>query len=287
MDFNAAELVPLLAKYATPALGAFVVFLIGRAIAKRLGRTTENVLNKRPDAEATLSRFAGSVVKFLILAFTIIAAMTLLGIDMSAFTAMIAGLGAAMGFVFQGSLSNIAAGVMLMLFKPYKIGDEIETGGVTGKVTEIGLTATRMNSADNREFIVSNGDVWGGTIVNNSSLGERRLDRQFNITYDTDIDRAIEVLTQTATAHPLVLSDPAPWAKVVELGESTVIIELRAWCKATDYKALAVSISQPVKEAFVKAGFEKAYPREIKLSQHVPHSKGRDRLARLKSLRTS
>ncbi len=287
MNFNAQEIIPLIVKYALPVLGALIVFLIGRAIARKLGRTTEKAMNKRPDSEPTLSRFAGSVVKFLILAFTIIAALTVMGIDTSSFSAMVLGLGAAMGFILQGSLSNVAAGVMLMLFRPFKIDDEIEAGGVAGKVTEIGLTATRMKSTDNREFIVSNGDVWGGTIVNNSSLENRRLDRQFNVTYDTDIDKAIKVLTTTASEHPLVLSEPAPWAKVVELGESTVIIELRAWCKAPDYRALGASISQPVKAAFVKAGFEKAYPREIKLSQHVKNSKGRNRLARLKSLRNS
>ncbi len=287
MDFNAEELVPLVARYVLPVIGAILVFLIGRVLARRLGGVTENTMNKRPDAEPTLSRFAGSVVKFLILAFTIIAALTVMGIDTSSFSAMVLGLGAAMGFILQGSLSNVAAGVMLMLFRPFKIGDEIEAGGVSGKVTEIGLTATRMKSTDSREFIVSNGDVWGGTIVNNSSLETRRLDRQFNITYDTDIDKAIDVLTSVASQHPLVLSEPAPWAKVVNLGESTVVVELRAWCKASDYRALGASISQPVKEAFVKAGFEKAYPREIKLSQHVKNSKARDRLARLKSLRNS
>lgn len=287
MNLDLAEIVPLIAKYAIPVLGALVVFWIGRMIANRLGRVTENAMNKRPESEPTLSRFAGSVVKFLILIFTIIAALTVIGIDTSSFSAIVLGLGAAMGFILQGSLSNVAAGVMLMLFRPFKIGDEIEAGGVAGKVTEIGLTATRMKSTDSREFIVSNGDVWGGTIVNNSSLGERRFDRQYNFTYETDMDQAIEVLKQTAAEHPLVLAEPAPWAKVVELGESTVLIELRAWCKASDYRALSASISQPMKEAFVKAGFEKAYPREIKLSQHVKNSKGRNRLARLKSLRNS
>jgi len=287
MNFNAAEIVPLVAKYAIPVLGAFVVFIIGRAIAKRLGRATENLMNKRPDSEATLSRFAGSVVKFLILVFTIIASLTVIGIDTSSFSAIVLGLGAAMGFILQGSLSNVAAGVMLMLFRPFKIGDEIEAGGVAGKVTDISLTATRLTSADNREFIVSNGNVWGDTIVNNTSMSERRLDMQFSISYDADIDTAIAALTQTASAHPLVLASPEPWAKVVNLNESSVDLELRAWCKASDYKALKVSISQPVKAALDKAKIEIPYPREIKISKHVKNSKGRDRLARLKSLKNS
>ena len=287
MGFSLEGIIPLALKYGPLLLGAIVVFLIGRMIARKLGRTTENVLNKRPDAEPTLSRFAGSVVKFLILLVTIIGALTVLGIDTTSLSAMVLGFGAAMGFVLQGSLSNIAAGVMLLLFRPFNVGDEVEVGGAAGKVTEIGITATRLTTVDNREVIVANGAVWGGTIVNNSSLGDRRLDMVFGIDYATDIDLAIKTLTETAAAHPLVKDDPAPWAKVVKLNESTVDIELRAWCKASDYKALKVSISQPVKAAFGKAGIRVPYPREIKIQQHVPKSKGRERLARLKSLRNS
>lgn len=287
MDFSIEGILPLVMKCGPLLLGAIVVFFIGRMIARRLGRSTENILNKRPDPEPTLSRFAGSVVKFLILLFTIIAALTVLGVDTSSFSAMVLGFGAAMGFVLQGSLSNIAAGVMLMLFRPYKIGDEIEAGGVAGKVTDIGITATRMKTTDNREIIVSNGAVWGGTIVNNSSLGERRLDMVFGIDYSADIDTAISALTVTAAAHPMVLDKPAPWAKVVNLNESSVDLELRAWCKAGDYRALKASISQPVKSALDKAGIGIPYPHEIKISQHVKNSKARDRLARLKSLRNS
>jgi len=287
MDFNVAEVLPLVAKYAVPVLGALIVFWIGRMIAKRLGKSTESMMNKRPDAEQTLSRFVGNLVKFLILVFTIIAALTVIGIDTSSFSAIVLGFGAAMGFILQGSLSNVAAGVMLMLFRPIKIGDDVEVGGVAGTVTEIGITATRLKSVDSREFIVSNGDVWGGTIVNNSSLGERRLDMVFGIDYSADINKAITALTSAASAHPVVLDKPEPWAKVVNLNESSIDLELRAWCKASDYKALKVSISQPAKAALDKAGIGIPYPHEIKIKQHVKKSKARDRLARLQSLRNS
>ncbi len=287
MNFDVSQLGPLAVKYGLPILGALVVLWIGRMIARKLGGAVEKLLNKSPSSDPALSRFLGSLVRFAILAFTIIAALTVVGVDTSAFSAIVLGLGAAMAFILQGSLSNVAAGVMLMLFRPFKIGDEIEAGGVAGKVTEIGLTATRMKSVDNRELIVSNGDVWGGTIVNNSSLGDRRLDMVFKIGYDADIDKAIATLTSAASAHPLVLDNPKPWAKVVNLNESSVDLELRAWCKSSDYKALKVSISQPVKAALDNAGIGIPYPREIKISKHVKKSKGRDRLARLKSLRNS
>lgn len=287
MNLDLTQLVPMAAKYGLPIIGALIIFWIGRKIAKIASNGAEKFFNRAPNSDPTLSRFFASLIRFAILAFTIMAALTFIGVDTSSFTAAIMGLGAAMAFILQGSLSNVAAGVMLMLFRPFKIGDEIETGGVAGKVTDIGLTATRMTSTDNRELIVSNGEIWGGTIRNNSSLGERRLDMVFGIDYKTDIDKAIKVLTDTAAAHPLVKNDPAPWAKVVNLNESSIDLELRAWCNASDYKALKVSISQPVKAAFDKAKIGIPYPHEIKIQQSVKSSKGRDRLARLKSLKTS
>jgi len=278
---------PKIVEYGWPILLALVIVWLGSKIARVIGRKAETLFNKSPNSDPSLSRFFGSLIRYAILAAVIMGALGIVGVDTSSFAAIIVGMGAAMAFVLQGSLSNIAAGGMLMLFRPFKIGDEIEAGGAAGKVSEIGLTATRFTTTDNKEIIISNGKIWGGTIRNNSSLGDRRLDMQFGISYDQDIDQAISVLTNTAASHPLVLSEPAPWAKVVNLNESSVDIELRAWCKASDYKALKVSISRPVKEAFNKASIEIPYPRETKISKHVKNSKGRDRLARLKSLRNS
>ena len=174
---------------------------------------------------------------------------------------------------------------MLILFRPFKIGDEIDTGGVTGVVTGIELTATRLKTSDNIEIIVANGDIWGGTIKNRTSMGARRLDRDFGISYDADIDTAIAAITSAAAAHPRVHSDPAPWAKVVNLGDSSVDIQLRAWCDAADYKALSTEISQPVKKALDAAGIGIPYPHEVKIKQHVKKSKGRDSLAKFKALK--
>lgn len=285
MNFDIAEILPLMAKYALPILGALVVFWIGGKIAKRLGKSTESFLNKSPNSDPTLSRFVGSLVKFAILLVAIIGALTVLGIDTTSLSAVILGLGAAMGFILQGSLSNVASGVMLMLFRPLKIGDDVVVAGISGKVTEIGMTATRLKTTDNREIIVSNSEVWGNSIVNNSSLGERRLDMIFGIDYGADIDKAIVALKSAAAEHPLVMASPEPWAKVVNLNDSSVDLELRAWCKASDYRALKVSISQPVKQALDKAGIGIPYPHEVKIKQHVKTSKARDRMARLKSLR--
>jgi len=283
MDFN--TLLPKLMAYAVPALFALIILWIGFAIARKIATKSETAFNKAPNADPSLSRFFASLVKFIIMLVVAMAALSVLGVDTTSIFGVIAASGAALAFVLQGSLGNIAAGVMLILFKPYKIGDEVEIGGARGKVEDIAMTATRLSTADRVEIIVANGKAFSGVIKNYSSMGARRLDRNFGISYDADIDTAIEAITSAAAANPRVHSDPAPWAKVVNLGDSSVDIQLRAWCDAGDYKAFSTEISQPVKEALDAAGIGIPYPHEIKIKQHVKKSKGRDSLAKFKALK--
>ena len=283
MDFN--TILPKIMAYAGPALLALIILWIGFAIARKISAKSEAAFNKAPNADPGLSRFFASLIKFLIMLVVAMAALTVLGVDTTSIFGVIAASGAALAFVLQGSLSNIAAGVMLILFKPYKIGDEVEIGGARGKVEELTMTATRLSTTDRVEIIVANGKAFSGVIKNYTSMGARRLDRNFGISYDADIDAAIEAITSAAAANPRVHSDPAPWAKVVNLGDSSVDIQLRAWCDAGDYKALSTEISQPVKEALDAAGIGIPYPHEIKIKQHVKKSKGRDSLAKFKALK--
>ncbi len=260
-----ANVLSTVTTYALPVLLALVVFWIGRIVARKVSVNVARGLNKSPQSDPSLSRFFSSIVKYLILIAVIIAALTILGINTSSITGMVLGLGAAMAFILQDSLSNLAAGVMMMIFRPFKIGDDVEVGGESGKVTSIELTATRLKTTDNTEIIIANGKIWGGVVKNYSSLGQRRLDIDFGISYDADIDTAISAITKAAAQHPLVLNEPAPWAKVVYLNESSVDLQLRAWCQASDYKALKVSISQPIKTALDKANIGIPYPHEIKI----------------------
>ena len=277
--------VSLALPYILPAIGALIVLFFGLRIARAIASRAETGFNKVPNSDPSLSRFFASLVRYLLFVVVIMAALSILGVDTSPIFGLIAASGAALAFVLQGALGNVAAGVMLILFRPFKIGDEIDTGGVTGVVTGIELTATRLKTSDNIEIIVANGDIWGGTIKNRTSMGARRLDRDFGISYDADIDTAIAAITSAAAAHPRVHSDPAPWAKVVNLGDSSVDIQLRAWCDAANYKALSTEISQPVKKALDAAGIGIPYPHEVKIKQHVKKSKGRDSLAKFKALK--
>jgi len=279
------KLLPLVAKYAVPGLIALIVLWIGFKIARAIANKAEGAFNKSPNSDPSLSRFFASLVRYLLMVVVIMAALSIVGVDTSPIFGVIAASGAALAFVLQGALGNIAAGVMLILFKPYKIGDEVEVGGSRGKVTGIEMTATTLSTTDNVKIIVANGKVWGGTIKNFTSMGARRLDKDFGISYDADIDTAIKAITSAAAANPRVHSDPAPWAKVVNLGDSSVDIQLRAWCDASDYKALSTEISQPVKVALDAAGIGIPYPHEVKIKQHVKKSKGRDSLAQFKKLK--
>lgn len=271
--------------YGVPIVLALIVFWIGRIIARKISTGVERGLNKSPQSDPGLSRFFASIVKYLILIAVIIAALTILGINTSSITGMVLGLGAAMAFILQDSLSNLAAGVMMMIFRPFKIGDDVEVGGESGRVTAVELTATRLKTVDNTEIIIANGKIWGGVVKNYSSLGKRRLDMDFGVSYDADIDTAMNALTTAAAKHPLVLSDPAPWAKVVRLNESSVDLQLRAWCQAGDYKGLKVSISQPVKNALDAAKIGIPYPHEIKISddKDINVIKAKSRAKKLKS----
>lgn len=267
-------------------LAALAIFIVGRWLSNKIGRATENALNKSPNADASLSRFFASLVKYIVLLATIIAALTFLGIDTSSISGMVLGLGAAMAFILQDSLSDVAAGVMMMIFKPYSVGDEVEVDGIKGVVQSIELTATRMKTRDNIELIVQNGKAMSGVIRNHNALGQRRLDIDFGVSYDADIDKAIAVITSTAAADDRVLAEPAPWAKVVSLGESSVNIQLRAWVEYDDLRKFKMDISQPVKAALDKAGIGIPYPHEVKIKQKVKSSKAwerRKKLAKIKN----
>ena len=279
------KIIPLVISFAVPVLIALVILVIGLRLARSIASKAEGGFNKAPNSDPGLSRFFASLIKFVLILVVIMGALSVLGVDTSPLFATIAASGAALAFVLQGALGNLAAGVMLIIFRPYKIGDEVEVGGSRGKVTSIDLTATQLSTTDNVNQIVGNGKIWGGVIKNYTSMGPRRLDKDFGISYDGDIDKAIKAITAAAAANPRVHADPAPWAKVVNLGDSSVDIQLRAWCDAADYKALSTEISQPVKEALDAAGIGIPYPHEVKIKQHVEKSKGRDSLAKFKALK--
>jgi small conductance mechanosensitive channel len=200
---------------------------------------------------------------------------------------MVAGLGIAVAFILKDSLSDIAAGVMITLFRPFVLGDEIEIGGEKGVVQSISLLATRMKTRNNIEIIIQNSKAWGGVIRNHTAYGKRRLDVVFGISYDADIDTAMAAIKKAAAQDPRVYSVPEIWTKVVNLGDSSVDIELRVWSDYNDMRAIKMDIAQPVKAALDAAGVGIPYPHEVRVRSKVKTSKARDRIAKLKALKST
>ncbi|PHR60117.1 MAG: mechanosensitive ion channel protein MscS [Robiginitomaculum sp.] len=245
---------------------ALVIIYIGMKLAKWAANLVKKHATKTPTIDETLGNFLSSIVKYVITAFVFIAAISKLGVETAQFVAMLGAATLAIGLALQGTLGNVAAGVMLMLFRPYKIGDYVDVAGQEGIVDDISIFTTELASLDNVKIIIANGEAWGATIKNYTSMGMRRVDVNYGIHYDDDIDKAIKIITTTAAKHPDVLSTPdAPWAKVVSLGESSVDIQSRVWCKPEHYWDVMFDLNKSIKEAFDKNGITIPYPHCVEL----------------------
>lgn len=246
---------------------ALLILWIGSKIARKIGNLVSKKAVKAPNVDQTLANFIGSMVRYVILAFVFIAAIGQVGVQTASLVAIFGAASLAIGLALQGTMSNVAAGFMLMLFRPFKVGDYINVADQEGVVSDISLFVTEITTTDHRQVMIGNGNVFGATIQNFTSFGKRRVDQDFGIDYEDDIDKAIKIITDTAAAHPSVHSDPAPWAKVVGLGESSVDIQSRVWCSADDYWDVMFDLNKSVKEAFDKGGISIPYPISVELDK--------------------
>lgn len=204
-----------------------------------------------------------------LLAFVVLAALAQLGIQTTSFIAIIGAAGLAVGLALQGSLSNFAAGVMLIIFRPFKVGDFIEAAGVSGSVEEIMIFSTKLKSPDNKQLYVPNGSIISGTITNYSAKDQRRVDLVFGCGYGDDIKKAKALLEAIVKENPLVLDDPAPTIGVLELGDSSVNFAVRPWVATPDYWDVYFQITEEVKQRFDEAGISIPFPqRDVHLIQN-------------------
>ncbi|MCF6226114.1 MAG: mechanosensitive ion channel family protein [Xanthomonadales bacterium] len=242
------------------------ILIIGMWFAKRIGNAIRKKVVKAPNIDETLANFLGSIAKYTLTVVVVVAAITKMGIEASSLVAMLGAATLAIGLALQGTLGNVAAGVMLMLFRPYKIGDYVAVAGEEGVVHDVNIFTTVLTSLDNIKIIIANGEAWGSTIQNFTSMGVRRVDVDYGIHYDDDIDKAIKILKDVSAAHPSVLSKPdTPWAKVVKLNDSSVDIQNRVWCKADDYWDVMFDLNKSIKEAFDKNGITIPYPHQVEI----------------------
>ena len=258
--------VETVAPYAINLILAILILWIGMKIARWVGNKVKKIAGRSPAVDETLANFVGSIARYAITAMVVIAAITKLGVEATSLIAMLGAATLAIGLALQGTLGNIAAGVMLMLFRPYKLGDYVNVAGQEGVVNDVNIFTTNLSTVDNVQVIIANGEAWGSTIQNFTSLGKRRVDVDYGIHYDDDIDKAIKIINETAASHPHVLTDPdAPWAKVVTLNESSVDIQSRVWCKSEHYWDVMFDLKKSIKEAFDKNGITIPYPTSIEL----------------------
>jgi len=247
-------------------LAAVVIYWIGMKIVRWVAGLSKKGMEKNPAVDSTLSNFLSSIVRYIGTAIVIIIAITTMGVQTTSLVAMLGAATLAIGLALQGTLGNVAAGVMLMLFRPYKLGDYVEVAGNEGVVDDVNIFTTNLATVDNTKVIIANGEAWGSTIKNFTSLGLRRVDVDYGIHYNDDIDKAIKVINDVAAKHPDVLSEPhGPWAKVVTLNESSVDIQSRVWCKPEHYWDVMFDLKKSIKEAFDKNDITIPYPTSIEL----------------------
>jgi small conductance mechanosensitive channel len=214
----------------------------------------------RAKVEETLARFMGNMLRYLVLFAGAIAIMGTLGIETTSFAAVLAAAGFAVGMALSGMLGNVAAGVMLLFFRPFKVGDVVSAGGVTGKIIELGLFTTAFDTPDNRRIIVPNNSIFGGTIENISHHETRRVAVSVGTDYGADIDKTREVLLATAKASPDVLDDPEPGVVLTGLGGSSIDWSVRVWVKAEDFWGVTDRLTRDVKYALDNAEIGIPYP---------------------------
>ena len=256
----------VLANY-RPVLAAVIILLVGRIAAGWVRRITRRGL-ERGQVDPTLVPFVAKLAYYAVLAVVVIAALNRVGVATTSVVAIFGAAGLAVGLAMQGTLSNFASGVMLLLFRPFSLGDYVDAGGTAGTVMEIGIFSSTLKSPDNVKITVPNSQIFGAVISNYSGYDTRRVDMVMGIGYDDDIQTALDTIRSIVTADERVLADPEPQIAVSNLGDSSVDIVVRPWCAAGDYWALKFDLTRKLKEGLEGAGCSIPFPqRDVHLHQ--------------------
>ena len=259
MNETLGKLYDLAIVYGLRLVYAVIIFIIGKWISCLISKAISKIM-KKANVDDLLCSFAKHLIYFTLLIFVIIASLNTLGIQTTSFIAVIGAAGLAIGFALQGSLSNFAAGVMLVLFKPFKVGDFIDGGSSAGVVQEIQIFNTIIRSPDNKKIIIPNSKITGDKIINYTDIDQRRIDLVFGISYDDDIKTAKETLEKVLSADKRILTDPKPVIAVSELGDSSVNLVCRPWVKPNDYWDVYFDILEKGKINLEKQGITIPYP---------------------------
>jgi small conductance mechanosensitive channel len=259
----------LIGVFGVKILAALAVLIIGRWVVKYLRNLTKRLMAKR-NVDATLAKFIANMTYVALLTFVILAALGMLGIQTTSFIAVIGAAGLAVGLALQGSLSNFAAGVLMIIFRPFKVGDFIEGAGVAGIVEEIQIFTTQLATPDNKTIIIPNAKLTADNIVNYSTKGTRRADMVFGIGYGDNIDKARDIITDVLLKDERVLKHPPIQVAVSELADSSVNFVARAWVNAVDYWGVVYDATEAVKKRFDAEGVSIPFPqRDVHIYEHT------------------
>ena len=247
-------------EYGVDIVGAIVLLIIGWTVAGWARRGVRHALERVPRMDETLKPFLAKLVWYVIMAFVLVAVLSQFGVQTTSVIAILGAAGLAIGLALQGTLANVASGAMLLFLRPFNIGDYVDAGGIAGTVVEIGLFNTEIKTRNGLCLIVPNKIIWESPITNFSRNPTRRFDITVGISYGDDVNGATDLLMGLLTGDERILDDPEPLAVVEELGDSAVIINLRAWTRAEDFWAAVWDLKKAIKVEFEVAGYSIPFP---------------------------
>ena len=272
LQLSAAELSEVALTYGLDIVGAVAILVIGWIAAGWAGRWVVRVANRSSRIDATLKPLFGSIVRYAILVFTVIAVLARFGVETTSIIAVLGAAGLAIGLALQGTLSNIAAGVMLLFLRPLKVGEYVDAEGTAGTVVQIGMFTTELCTFDGVYLSVPNAQLWNRTIKNFSRLPTRRIDVPVGVSYGDDVDKAMTVLKQLLATDDRVLDEPAAEVMVTGLADSAVIVNMRCWTEAANYWALLFHLNRSAKLALDTAGITIPFPQRDVHLKAAPHA---------------
>lgn len=262
------QIIAVFTTYGLDVLGAVAILIIGWLMAGWAKGATAKALSRVKAVDEMLTSFFSSLVKYVILAFTVVAMLNRFGVETTSFVAVIGAAGLAIGLALQGTLSNVAAGVMLLMFRPYKVGDFIEGAGLSGTVKATSLFTTDMATGDNIHIVVPNAQLWGAAIHNYSHHTKRRVDLTIGIGYNDDIDKAMAVIKRITAQDDRIHTDPDTFVEVANLGADAVELVVRVWADTSNYWPVKFALIKAIKQTFDKEGISFPYPqRDVHIHQ--------------------
>lgn len=258
----------LIIEFGPKVIAAILIWIIGSWTIKMVIKGIRKAMTKA-NYDESLKKFLLNLITWVFKIVLILVVLGTVGVETTSFAAVLAAAGLAIGLALQGSLGNFAGGVLLMIFKPIKIGDLIEAQGEIGVVKEIEIFTTKLTGLSNKEIIIPNGALSNGNIVNYTAEGTRRVDLVIGVGYDSDIKTTKEVFSKVLASHPLILKDPAPTIALSELADSSLNFVVRPWCKAEDYWTVYFEVTENIKEALDAAGIEIPYPHQVEIHKEA------------------